>query len=88
MSSSARTKSDCGIVSPSGAAVGFAACSIPSYDRALNALRTSMDSWSGIGHVTSGMARQGFDLRLTRYDERGWRAPFYVTRGTRADTDN
>jgi hypothetical protein len=21
-----------------------------------------------------GMARQGFDLQLTRYDERGWRA--------------
>jgi hypothetical protein len=35
-----------------------------------------------------GMARQGFDLQLTRYDERGRRAPFNVTRATRADTDN
>jgi hypothetical protein len=26
-----------------------------------------------------GMARQGFDLQLTRYDERGWRATFYAT---------
>jgi hypothetical protein len=26
-----------------------------------------------------GMARQGFDLQLTRYDERGWRATFYTT---------
>jgi hypothetical protein len=34
------------------------------------------------------MARQGFDLQLTRYDERGRRAPFNVTRATRADTDN
>ena len=25
------------------------------------------------------MAHQGFDLQLTRYDERGWRAPCYTT---------
>ena len=25
------------------------------------------------------MARQGFDLQLTRYDEKGWRATFYTT---------
>jgi hypothetical protein len=25
------------------------------------------------------MARQGYDLQLTRYDERGWRATFYTT---------
>jgi hypothetical protein len=55
------------------AAVGFAGCSMPSYDRALYALRTWLDSWSGIGHVTVGMARQGYDLQLTRYDEKGWR---------------
>ena len=50
-----------------------------SYDRALHALRTWLDSWSGIGHVTVGMARQGYDLQLTRYDERGWRATFYTS---------
>jgi hypothetical protein len=59
------------------AAVGFAGCSMPSYDRALHTLRTWLDSWSGIGHVTVGMARQGYDLQLTRYDEKGWRATFY-----------
>ena len=58
------------------AALGFAGCSLPSYDRALWALRTSLDSWSGVGHVAAGMARQGFDLQLTQYDERGWRATF------------
>ena len=42
---------------------------MPSYDRAHHALRTWLDSWSGIGHVTTGMARQGYDLQLTRYDE-------------------
>src|SRR5437867_9272435 len=61
------------------AALGFAGCSMLSYDRALHALRTWLDSWSGIGHVTVGMARQGYDLQLTRYDERGWRATFYPT---------
>jgi hypothetical protein len=25
------------------------------------------------------MAHQGFDLQLTRYDKRGWRATFYTT---------
>jgi hypothetical protein len=58
------------------AAVGFVALPMPSYDRALH---TWLDSWSGIGHVTVGMARQGFDLQLTRYDEKGWRATLYTT---------
>src|SRR6266511_4367107 len=61
------------------AALGFAGCSMPSYDRALDALRLWLDSWSGIGHVVVGMARQGYDLQLTHYDERGWRATFYTT---------
>jgi hypothetical protein len=39
-----------------------------SYDRALHSLRTWL-----------GMHRQGFDLQLTQYDERGWRATFYTT---------
>jgi len=26
------------------------------------------------------MAHQGFDLQLTRYDERGWRVTFFTTR--------
>ena len=45
----------------------------------LHALRSWLDSWGGIGHVAVGMARQGFDLQLTRYDERGWRATFYAS---------
>jgi hypothetical protein len=50
-----------------------------SYDRALPALRFWLDSWSGIGRIAVGMARQAFDLQLTRYDESGWRATFYTT---------
>ena len=57
----------------------FSGCSLPSYDRARHALRTWLDSWSGIGHVAVGMARQGYDLQLTQYDDRDWRATFYTT---------
>jgi hypothetical protein len=71
------------VIDPRGqllrAAVGFAGCSMLSYDRALHALRTWLDSWSGIGHVAVGMARQGYGLQLTRDDEKGWRATFYAT---------
>jgi hypothetical protein len=31
------------------------------------------------------MARQGYDLQLTRHDERGWRATFYTTGMEHAD---
>jgi hypothetical protein len=61
------------------AALGFAGCSMPSYDRGLWTQRGWLDSWSGIGRVAVGMAHQGFDLQLTRYDERGWRATFDTT---------
>jgi hypothetical protein len=61
------------------AALGFAACSMPSYNRALWALRSWLDSWAGIGRIAVGMAHQGFDLQLTRYDDRGWRATFYTS---------
>ena len=61
------------------AALGFAGLPRSSYDRALWGLRTWLDSWSGIGRVAVGMAHQGYDLQLTRYDERGWRATFYTT---------
>ena len=58
------------------AALGFAGVPYPSYDRALWALRSWLDSWSGVGRIAFGMHRQGFDLQLTQYDERGWRATF------------
>ncbi len=57
------------------AALGFAGLPRSSYDRALWALRF----WPGIGAIAVGMARQGYDLQLTRYDEKGWRATFHTT---------
>jgi len=35
-----------------------------------------LDRWSGVGLVGAGMARQGFDLELTRFGDEGWRATF------------
>src|SRR5499426_3921220 len=61
------------------AALGFATLSMPSYDRALWGLRTWLDAWTGIGRIAVGMHRQGYDLQLTQYDDRGWRATFYTT---------
>jgi len=36
-----------------------------------------LDSWSGLGLVVAGMAHQGWDLQLTAYAARGWRATLY-----------
>jgi hypothetical protein len=36
-----------------------------------------LDSWSGVGLVAVGMAHQGWDLQLTAYAGRDWRANFF-----------
>jgi hypothetical protein len=48
---------------------------MPSDDRTLWALPTWLDSWSGIGRIAVGMARQGYDLQLTRHDEKAGARP-------------
>jgi len=45
----------------------------------LDVLHEWLDSWSGIGVLERGMARQGYDLQLTRYANEGWRATFFLT---------
>ena len=42
-------------------------------------MSSSWKSGSLIGHIRCDETRQGYDLQLTRYDERGWRATFYTT---------
>ena len=59
------------------AAVGFALVDARAAE--LRLVRSWLDTWIGIGHVITGMHRQGYDVQLTQYDERGWRATFYVT---------
>jgi hypothetical protein len=58
------------------AALGFAL--LERHGAALAAVRSWLSTWTGIGHVIDGMHRQGYDVQLTQYDERGWRATFYV----------
>jgi len=53
------------------AALGFARLGEPLVLRWLS-------TWAAVGLIASGMARQGYDLALTRYAELGWRATFYV----------
>jgi hypothetical protein len=59
------------------AALGFAR--LESRDPAVEAVRAWLEGWSGLGLVVGGLARQGYDLQLTAYADRGWRATFYVT---------
>lgn len=47
----------------------------PSQSPGLAALHEWFDSWSGIGVIERGMARQGYDLQLTRYRSKGDRSP-------------
>ena len=56
------------------AALGFAL--IETRSAPLGVLHSWLSTWSGIGHVIAGMHRQGYDIQLTQYDERGWRATF------------
>jgi hypothetical protein len=37
-----------------------------------------LDSWAGIGLIIVGMEWQGYDLQLTAYGGRGWRATFFA----------
>ena len=64
------------------AALGFIRCrEVRGADPEIpvSVLRQWLSSWRGLGLVAAGMARQGYDLSLTRYADLGWRATFYVT---------
>jgi hypothetical protein len=45
----------------------------------LDLLHRVFDTWPGIGLLAVGLRRQGFDLQLTQYGGREWRATFWVT---------
>ena len=59
------------------AALGFAP--IEPRGPELRLLHGYLDTWTGIGDITAGMFRQGWDLQLTEYGDGHWRATFYVT---------
>jgi hypothetical protein len=59
------------------AALGFSLLPVSAPE--LGLVHGWLDTWRGIGDVVVGMARQDYDLQLTRYDGRGWRATFYTS---------
>jgi hypothetical protein len=44
----------------------------------VEAVKTWLNNWSGLGIVIVGMARQGYDLELRQF-RHGWSAAFYPT---------
>jgi hypothetical protein len=52
------------------AALGFAGCSLPSYDRALWALRTWLDSWPGIECIAVKAKQNGWAVAEDRWQRR------------------
>src|SRR5947208_16457841 len=59
------------------AALGFV--QVPPETPALRMLHRWLNTWRGICDIAAGTHRQGYDLQLTEYDERGWRATFYAS---------
>jgi hypothetical protein len=43
----------------------------------LRLMREWLDNWSGIGLIIAGMTYQGWDVQLTAYATRDWRANFF-----------
>ena len=43
----------------------------------LRLVREWLDSWSGVGLIIAGMTHQGWDVQLTAYAARDWRANFF-----------
>jgi hypothetical protein len=55
----------------------LAAVLVPADGPELRLVREWLDSWMGIGLIVAGMAHQGWDLQLTAYAGRDWRANFF-----------
>jgi hypothetical protein len=45
--------------------------------RELDLVHQWLDTWSGLGLIVAGMTHQGWDLQLTAYAARDWRANFF-----------
>jgi hypothetical protein len=45
--------------------------------RELDLVHQWLDTWAGLGLVVAGMTHQGWDLQLTVYAARDWRASFF-----------
>lgn len=47
--------------------------------RELDLVHQWLDTWAGLGLVVAGMTHQGWDVQLTAYAARDWRANFYTS---------
>jgi hypothetical protein len=45
--------------------------------RELDLVHQWLDTWAGLGLVVAGMTHQGWDVQLTAYAARDWRANFF-----------
>jgi len=52
----------------------LAAALVPHNAPEVQLVRRWLDSWSGVGLVLAGMAHRGYDVQLTAYAARDWRA--------------
>jgi CheY-like chemotaxis protein len=50
---------------------------VPDNAPELRLVREWLDNWSGIGLIIAGMTHQGWDVQLTDYAARDWRANFF-----------
>jgi hypothetical protein len=57
----------------------LAAVLVRSDEVELRLMHEWLDTWSGLGHVVVGMDHQGYDLELTAFAGRDWRASFFTT---------
>jgi hypothetical protein len=58
---------------------------MPPTEPELCVLHRWLNCWRGLGDVVTGMNRQGYDLQLTEYDDRGWRDLLHERDGALAD---
>jgi hypothetical protein len=55
----------------------LAAALVPHNAPEVQLVREWLNNWSGIGLVLAGMTHQGWDVQLTAYAARDWRATFF-----------
>jgi hypothetical protein len=57
----------------------LAAALVPAHAPELALVHRWLDTWNGIGLVSAGIHRAGWDLQLIQYGTGHWRATFWVT---------
>ena len=54
--------------------------------RVITGIRQYLGGWPGVGRIVAGMARQQYDLQLTRFGQDGWSATFHSAGIARSQT--